>query len=382
MTTIALKKPTAAGRVILGILILLAVLGLATGIYRLAVGLGATTNLSDQYPWGLWLGFDFALIAFGGAAFTMAAVVHILNLRKYEPVLRLAVLTGFLSYVSVLIILVIDLARPDRFWGFLVFSNIHSPLYEVAWCIFLYTIVLALEFAPLLFERLNQPRIVRALHAAVIPVAIAGVTLSTLHQSTLGTLYLALPERVHPLWWSSLMPLLFFVSAIGLGLSATILVTLIVRKVVGREPEVGVLAGLAKASVWVWVVYLVLRIGDLLLTGKAGYMFAFDTRSALFWIEMLLMAIAPIILYSMPQVQQNKSGLFWTSLVVTGGLFLNRFNTLFSGEPVLVRTGEVEISYFPSWIEFAVQIGVLAAAALALYLAVRFLPVFPEAKEV
>jgi len=372
--TIEFKKLSTTGKIVLGILAILTTLGLVTGIYRLLTGLGTTTALSDSYPWGLWLGFDFTLIAFGGAAFTMAMVVHLFNLEKYESVLRPAILTGFLGYVSVLVILLIDLGRPDRFWGFIPYANLHSPLFEICWCILLYTIVLTLEIAPLIFERLKQPKIMRVLHAAIIPVTVVGVVLSTCHQSTLGTMFLALPERTHPLWWSWLLPLLYYFSAIGLGLSATILVVLIGSKAIGREPEVDVLAGLGKISVWVWVIYLVFRIGDLVFTGDLGYVFALDSKSTLFWIEILLMAIAPIVLYSMRDVRQSKSGLFWTSLFVFLGVGFNRFDAMFSGMPPT----NMEATYFPSFIEFAVQFGVLAAAALAWYLAARLLPIFEE----
>jgi len=375
--TIEFKKISTRGKIVLGILTVLAALGLITGVYRLFAGLGATTNLSDSYPWGLWLGFDFTLIAFGGAAFTMAMVVHVFNLEKYESVLRPAILTGFISYVSVLVILLIDLGRPDRFWGFIPWANIHSPLFEICWCILLYTTVLTLEIAPLVLGRLNQPKIVRVLHAAVIPVTIAGVVLSTLHQSTLGTMYLALPERTHLLWWTWLLPILYYLSAIGMGLSATILVVLIGSKAVGHKPKVDVLAGLGKISVWVWVLYLVLRIGDLLFTGDLGAMFTFDSKSTLFWIEILLMAVAPIVLYSTSQVQKSKSGLFWTSLFVMLGLGFNRFNAMFSGMPPT----NVDATYFPTFVEFAVQLGVLAAAALVWYLAARLLPIFETEAE-
>ncbi len=376
--TTTFKKPSATGTVVLGILAVLTVLGLVTGIYRLIAGLGATTNLSDQYAWGLWLGFDFGLIAFGGAAFTMALVVYVLNLKKYQPALRAAILTGFLGYISVLVILLLDLGRPDRFYGFIINFNVHSPLFEISWCILLYTIVLTLEFAQPVLERLDRPKLAHTLHRFVVPVSIAGIVLSTLHQSTLGVMFLALPERTHALWWSWMLPLLYYLSAIGMGLSATILVMLIGSKAVGREPEVDVLAGLGKGSVWIWIVYLILRLGDLFFTGKGFSVFAFDSQSILFWIEILLMAVAPIILYSMKGVRQSKSGLLVTALLVTVGLFLNRFNAMFSGSSVPIGASHAEFSYFPTLIEFAVQFGVLAAAALAWYFAARFLPVFEE----
>jgi Ni/Fe-hydrogenase subunit HybB-like protein len=368
------KNLSTTGKIVLGILVALTALGLATGAYRLLAGLGATTNLSDPYPWGLWLGFDFTLIAFGAAAFTMAMVVHLLHLEQYEPVLKPAILTGFLGYISVLVILLIDLGRPDRFWGFIPYANVHSPLFEICWCILIYTIVLTLEISPLIFKRLNRPQIVRVIHAAVIPITLAGVVLSTSHQSTLGTMFLALPERTHTLWWTWLLPILYYLSAIGLGLSSTILVMIVGGKALGHEPELDMLAGLGRISVWVWVVYLVFRMGDLVFTGELGRAFAFDSWSTLFWIETLLMAVAPIVLYSTRAVQQSKMGLFWTALIVTLGLGFNRFNAMLSGRPV-VNAG---VGYFPSFVEFAVQIGVLAAAALVWYLLALVLPVFEE----
>lgn len=335
-------------------------------------GLGATTNLSDAYPWGLWLGFDFTLIAFGGAAFTMAMIVHVFNREEYASVLRPAILTGFLGYVSVLVILLIDLGRPDRFWGFIPYANVHSPLYEICWCILTYTIILTLEVAPLVFERLNQPKIVRVLHAAVIPVTIAGVALSTCHQSTLGTIYLALPARTYELWWTWALPILYYLSAVGMGIASTILVVLIGSKAVGKKPDTDALAGLAKLSVWIWVAYLVVRIADLLITGNIEAALTLDAKSTRFWIEMLLMVVSPIVLYSIRFVRQSKTGLLWTALSVTLGLGLNRFNPMFSELPPT----NINLTYSPSLTEILVQIGVIAAAALAWYVAARLLPIF------
>jgi Ni/Fe-hydrogenase subunit HybB-like protein len=371
------KKLSTTGKVVLAILAALALLGVVTGVYRLLAGLGATTNLTDAYPWGLWLGFDFTLIAFGGAAFTMAMVVHLFNLEKYHSVLRPAILTGFLGYVSVLVILLIDLGRPDRFWGFIPYYNLHSPLYEICWCILIYTIILTIEVAPLVFERLNQPKIVRLLHAAVIPVTVFGVALSTCHQSTLGTIYLALPARTHTLWWTWMLPVLYFISAVGMGLSATIVVVMLGSKAVGRDPDMDALAGLGKISVWLWAVYLVLRIGDLIVTDELNLLFTFDQISTLFWLEILLMVVSPIVLYSIRAVRESRVGLLWTALTVVLGLGLNRFNPMFSQRP-LTAAGT---TYFPSFIEIAVQVGVLAAAALAWYLAARLLPIFDPEKQ-
>jgi Ni/Fe-hydrogenase subunit HybB-like protein len=372
------------GKIVLAILALVALLGVGTGIYRLAVGLGASTNLSDAFPWGLWIGFDFSLIAFAGAGFTLAAVVYILNLEQYRPLARASVLTGFLGYVAVLIILLIDLGRPDRFWGFVVFWNYHSPLFEISWCVLLYTTVLTLEFAPMLFERFNKPNIVKAIHSITIPLVIAGVTLSTLHQSTLGTLYLALPNKTDQLWWTWVLPLLFYVSSIGMGLAVTIFVWILGSKAFGRDVEVDLLGGLAKGSIWIWVFYLVVRGGDLLFTGDLAAVFAFDSQSIWFWIEMIIGVILPIILFAQESIRKSQSGLLITSLLAIVGVFMNRFNATLTAQAVnrfTVQAVTESASYTPSFVEYAVQIGVLAACVLAWYFAARFLPIFPETVE-
>ncbi len=384
MTTLAMRKPSMTGKIVLAILALVALLGVGTGIYRLAVGLGASTNLSDAFPWGLWIGFDFSLIAFAGAGFTLAAVVYILNLEQYRPLARASVLTGFLGYVAVLIILLIDLGRPDRFWGFVVFWNYHSPLFEISWCVLLYTTVLTLEFAPMLFERFNKPNIVKAIHSITIPLVIAGVTLSTLHQSTLGTLYLALPNKTDQLWWTWVLPLLFYVSSIGMGLAVTIFVWILGSKAFGRDVEVDLLGGLAKGSIWIWVFYLVVRGGDLLFTGDLAAVFAFDSQSIWFWIEMTIGVILPIILFAQESIRKSQSGLLITSLLAIVGVFMNRFNATLTAQAVnrfTVQAVTESASYTPSFVEYAVQIGVLAACVLAWYLAARFLPIFPETVE-
>lgn len=388
MTTATMTKGrSTTGMIVLGVLILLAVLGLATGIYRLANGLGETTNLSDDYPWGLWIVFDFTLIAFSGGAFTLAAIVYIFNLERFRPVMRMAMLTGWLGYVSVLIILLIDLGRWDRFWAFIVYPNIHSPLFEISWCILLYTGVLTLEMAPVLFERLQRYNLVRIIHRFTIPIVIAGITLSTLHQSTLGTLYAALPAKIDPLWYTPLLPLLFLISSVGLGLSTVIIVALIAARAFDRVVEMDALEGLAQGSVWVWLVYLLFKLEHLLFARQLSNAFAFDKESVWFLIETGVGVVLPIILFSMASVRKSKSGLFGTSLLVLVGVFLNRLNVTIIGQSLTTSNWQLQsetvqpMTYTPYWIEYAVQIGVLAAAAIAWYLAARFLPIFAEDAE-
>jgi Ni/Fe-hydrogenase subunit HybB-like protein len=374
MTPAILKGYSLTGKVVLAILVALTLLGLVTGVYRLFVGLGETTNLSDTYPWGLWIGFDFSLIAFSGGAFTLCGIVVILNQKRCRVIERLVILTGWLGYVSVLVILLVDLGRPDRFYNFIIYPNVHSPLFEICWCILLYTTVLTLEFAPALFEGLRRPHIAHRIHSFIVPIAILGVMLSTLHQSTLGTLYLAMPVKLHTLWHSGMLPVFFLISSIGMGLSTAILVTLIAYKAFGRtipQETVKVLGNLGRFSVWVWALYLLLKLGDLIVAGQVGDAFALDTQSAWFLLDLAVGAFAPLVLYALPRVRGNQSWLAIAALFAIVGTALNRFNATLTGQAVLEGA-----SYTPHWIELAVQVGVLAGVVLAWYLAARFLPIF------
>jgi Ni/Fe-hydrogenase subunit HybB-like protein len=378
MTTTAmrLKRPSLTGLITLVILAALALLGVGTGIYRLFVGLGATTDLSDAYPWGLWIGFDFALIAFSGGAFTLCGLIVVFNQVHCKAMERLVVLTGWLGYVSVLVILLVDLGRPDRFYNFLIYFNHHSPLFEVCWCILLYSLVLTLEFAPAVFEGLRRPKIAHAIHNFSVPIAIVGVTLSLMHQSTLGTLYLAMPHKLHTLWHSAMLPLFFLVSSIGMGMSTVILSGLVGHRAMGKtltEEAKGVLRSMAKASVFVWAVYLLLKVEDLAVAGQLGAVFSFDAQSVWFLAELLIGVVLPIVLFALPRVQKSERGLLGTALLVTMGTVLNRFNTVLVGQKVVEGA-----SYSPHWMEIAVQVGVLAAVILVWYLAASLLPIFED----
>jgi Ni/Fe-hydrogenase subunit HybB-like protein len=357
--------------VVLGILGLLTVIGGIAGIYRLFTGLGASTSLTDGYPWGIWIGFDFALIAFSGAAFTMAATVYILRREKYRPAMRPAILFGLLGYVAVLVLLILDLGRWDRFWSFFVNWNVHSPLFEISWCIVLYSMVLVIEASPQLFERLGKERPVRWVYTIVIPLVIAAVTLSSLHQSTLGTLYLNMPYRLHPLWYSPILSLLFFISSIMAGLSVTLLVYPIAARIVGKEVDNTINSGLARAIAWVAALYTLLKLGDIVLAGELPLLFAFDRYSLLMWLELGVGAILPMILFFTPTLRAQRRWQVIGALLILFGVLMNRFNaTLFAQ---LAREGA---SYTPNLVEWLSTIGVLSAAALAWYFGIRFLNVF------
>jgi Ni/Fe-hydrogenase subunit HybB-like protein len=357
--------------VILGILGLLTVIGGAAAIYRLFTGLGASTSLTDGYPWGIWIGFDFALIAFSGAAFTMAGTVYILQREKYRPAMRPAILFGLLGYVAVLVLLVLDLGRWDRFWSFFINWNVHSPLFEISWCIVLYSTVLVVEASPQLFERLGKERPVRWVYRIVIGLVIAAVTLSSLHQSTLGTLYLNMPYRLHPLWYSPILSLLFFISSIMAGLAVTLLIYPIAARIADKGVENRITTGLARAIAWVAAVYTLLKLGDIALAGELPLLFAFDRYSLLMWLELGVGCILPMIIFFVPKLRTQRGWQVTGALLILFGVLMNRFNaTLFAQ---LAREGA---SYTPNWIEWLSTIGVLSAAALAWYFGIRTLSIF------
>jgi Ni/Fe-hydrogenase subunit HybB-like protein len=353
-----------------GLLALLVLLGGVAGLWRMVMGLGATTALTDDIPWGIWIGFDFSLIAFSGAAFTMAGVVYILRRHTYQPALRPAVLTGLLGYTAVLVLLVLDLGRPDRFYHFILFWNAHSPLFEICWCILLYTVVLTVEVSPQVLEKLGQHKWAHRIHLAIVPVAIIAVTLSSLHQSTLGTLYLNMPHRLNVLWFTPILPVLFFSSAVMTGLTMGAVGYRAACGVTGQRMERRVFDRLAHAAGWVAVLYLAIKVGDWVARGRIGALLSLDYYSKLMWGEIALLVV-PAALLLLPRVRNSLRSLTAGLLLLAGGVLLNRFNaTLFAQ---VQPNGAV---YNPAVVEWLSTFGVIAAAALAWLLAVRFLTVF------
>ncbi len=221
---------------------------MAAGLYatfvRFTQGLGASTHLSDQFPWGIWISFDVlcgVMLAAGG--FTLTAAVHILNIKRLHSIIRPTILTAFLGYILVSAALMFDLGKPYKIWHPLIMRNPHSVMFEVAYCVMLYTTVLALEFSPIVLEHFHLEKPLKVVRAILIPLVITGVILSTLHQSSLGTLYLIVPEKLYPLWYSPLLPVFFFLSAIAVGLAMTIFESSLSSKHFGLQLELPVLQG-------------------------------------------------------------------------------------------------------------------------------------------
>jgi len=354
--------------IILGVLI---VIGLAVALNRYLNGLGAISNLSDAYPWGLWISFDILCgVALAAGAFTTAGAVYLLGAERLRPILRPAILTGLVGYLLVIVALLVDLGRPERIWHLLIYWNPHSVMFEVGWCVMLYTTVLALEFSPLVFERLGWRTPLRLIHVITIPLVIAGVVLSTLHQSSLGSLFLIVPGRLDPLWYSALLPVLFFASAAAAGPAMVIVESIVSSRAFNRELELDILGSLSKAIPYILGLYLILKIGDLIVAGEWGLLFAGRIETLLFWAE-ILSVVAPLILFSLASTRQSVARLFWSAVLVVASVVLNRFNvSLFW----LARPAEAW--YFPHWMEFAITLAILSGGVVAYGLVARVLPLF------
>lgn len=345
-------------------------------VARFTHGLGAVTALSDTTPWGLWIGFDvLSGVALAAGGFVVAATVYIFHLDRYHALVRPAVLTAFLGYAAVVLGLLFDLGLAWNIWRPVFNWQYHSALFEVAWCVMLYLTVLALEFAPVVFEKMPFPRVYRFLKKVTLPLVILGIMLSTLHQSSLGSLFLIMPFRLNPLWYSPVLPQLFFISAIALGLAMVGVESRITAWLYGRKPEEELLQGLARAASFVLAGYLALRLGDLAIRGILVQAFQRSWESALFIFEILLSAVVPSILFAVPRFRKKPGLLTAASSMVVVGFVLNRIDV--SGIATITVTGS---RYIPAWTEVAISLGIVCFMALIFLFLVERFDVYPEAE--
>jgi Ni/Fe-hydrogenase subunit HybB-like protein len=354
------------------VLILLLVAGAYATLLRFIRGLGASTNLSDAFPWGIWIGFDVmcgVMLAAGG--FTLTASVYLFNLKKFKPIVRPTVLTAFLGYQLVVVALLFDLGRSYRIWHPLVMWNPRSVMFEVAWCVTLYSIVLSLEFGGVIFERFQLSKLLRIQKMLLIPLVIAGVLLSTLHQSSLGSLYLIVPNKLHPFWYTPLLPVLFFISAICVGLAMTIFESSLSAKHFGKQLELPLIQSLGRTLLVMLSIYTVIRFEDLLHRGALALLGQPGTERDLFSLEILLVSVAPIALLLIPKVRESANGLYVSAVLCLLGFVANRMNVAITG--MERATG---VHYFPKWTEIAVTLAIIAFGFWVFALAVKYLPIF------
>jgi Ni/Fe-hydrogenase subunit HybB-like protein len=348
---------------------------LMSGLYatylRVFYGLGGSTNLSDKFPWGLWIAFDVMCgVGLAAGGFTLVAMVHIFNIEKYKPILRPAILTAFLGYSLVVVGLLYDLGRPDRLWHPLVMWNPHSVMFEVAWCVTLYSTVLFLEFLPVVLEKFGLHKPLEWIHKISVPLMILGVLLSTLHQSSLGTLFLIVPEKLYPLWYTPILPLLFYVSAIAVGLAMTIFESWHSSRAFGRALELPLLMSMARVLAVVLSVYLWIRFLDLSHRHVFGILAQNRIETWLFALEILLMVVPMVLLYQQ-RIRSSPGKLYACAVMVVFGFIANRLNVGTTGLEAGSGT-----HYIPRWSEVAITLSIVAAGFATFRLIAEYFPVF------
>lgn len=361
--------------------IILGVAG-AVGVTRFIFGLGVTTNLTDNTPWGFWIGFDvMGGVALAAGGFVIAAINYIFDIKAFKPVARAAILTAFIGYIAVAVGLLFDLGLPWNIWHMIIFWNPHSPLFEVGWCVMLYLTVLTLEFAPVVLEKYPNISLLGPiyifLHKIRIPLVISGIMLSTLHQSSLGSLFLAMPYRLHPLWYSPVIPIIFFVSAICLGLMMVMVESMSSSYLYKKEQEKHILKKLGNIAVYMLLIYAAFRFVDIIVRGAGEFLFLAEWGTYLFWIEILLTIIIPIAVFTL--AKNNINWLYLGALTGVIGVVFNRLNV--GGLTHLNNLTETGTFYFPAWQELFISAGVVSAAMLVFFFFVENFKVWEEQPE-
>jgi Ni/Fe-hydrogenase subunit HybB-like protein len=374
-------------RKIKDVLWIFALAGAVAIAFRLWYGLGATTNLSDQVPWGLWKILNMvAGVALSTGGFMVGFLVYVLKIERLRPLVKPAILIAFLGYGSSGFALLMDIGLPHRFWHPIVMWNEQSFLFEVTWCVMLYFTVTIIELSPTVLERLHISGLARFLHRIAPGVVIVGISLSCLHHSSLGSLFLVTPLRLHALWYTRLLPLHFIVSAMGAGLMVVVLVKLVyarlydpdsifgpeaaVRRIPPRTPpgknetpyegrDMPMLRQIAMIACGILSAGFILRVADLLLTGAYESLFHPTWESGLYAGEILSLYVIPIILMTIPATRNSPSGLGAAAFFPALGLVANRLDVGIFG--YFRSAGK---TYAPSAGEWALSLGVVAAAGL------------------
>ena len=355
-------------------LLLLTLIGVGLSIYRLVVGLGVTTNMNDAYPWGIWISVDLFLIPVAGAAFTMSLIAYFFGRKRYEAIIRPAVVAGFLGYSVVGILLFLDIGRWPQFYNIFnpQFINVHSFLEEVSLCITLYTLILMLEIAPIFLEKFNLKVPVRFIENSIFLIAGAGVVLSLLHQSSLGSMFLLMRYKLNPLWWSPALPLMFLLQSIVTGLATTAVAITSIWRMRGLPVDPDLFRRIGQAMSLVLALYAALKLGDTMGSGDMALLLRFDSFSMIAWMEIIIGTLIPmVILFS--RLVGHSMGPFWAGIFVLIGTLINRLVISWIG-----LTEPSPTPYFPSWIEIMITVGLVAGAFLIYGVIVYYFNPLPE----
>ena len=358
------------------VLFLIAVAFLAV---RFLFGLGAVTNLSDGYPWGIWIVIDVMVgTAFGCAGYAIAILVYVLNKGQYHPLIRTAVLAGLFGYMLGGMAVMIDLGRYWQFYTLMWPGYVHlnSVMLEVAWCVMAYIVVLMVEFSPTVLERFGLKNAQQKLSKVMFLVIAVGILLPTMHQSSLGTMAVVAGNQISPLWQTQLLPPLFLISALLMGYAIVPFESFLASLGLSRPLETDLLGKLTKVMLVVTGFYLLLRFGDLLWRGALGLAFVGDLDSIMFWIENALFVI-PILLLANPANRNSPRLIFLSavSLLLAGSIY--RINTYIVGyHPFAGGTWH----YFPSVGEIMVTVGIFSLEVMLYMIVVKTLPVLHRAE--
>jgi Ni/Fe-hydrogenase subunit HybB-like protein len=370
--------------------------GFMIAAFRFVFGIGAVTNLDNQWPWGIWIAIDVACgVALAAGGFTASALAHIFHRKHYKLIVRPAILTAMLGYTFVALGLLVDLGRYYNIWHPILpmMWQGNSVLFEVGMCVLIYLIVLYIEFLPIVVERFkgkinfkgsrsrwNQPLenllsfLDRILGRVMVFFIIMGVLLSCLHQSSLGTLMLITGYKFHPLWNTPISPFLFLCSAIMIGFPMVIFESLIASKSFNQKPEMHVLTPLAKIVPLIGLLYLFSKIVDIFVRNAYVYLFNGSVESTMWLIEVLLGVAVPVFMLLSESVRKNPRLLFTASTMLILGVVINRINVFLVAynPPYTVKT------YFPSLGEIAVTVGLVSGLIFIYRLAVNYLPIISQ----
>jgi Ni/Fe-hydrogenase subunit HybB-like protein len=359
-----------------------AVIIIVAGIYstfiRFTQGLGASTNLSDAFPWGLWIGFDMLCgVGLAAGGFAICAVTHIFNIEKFRPLARPAILTAFLGYILAVCGLMFDLGRPWAIWHAIIMWNTHSVMFEVAWCVMLYSTVLFLEFFPVVLERFHFPKILKIMKRVAIPIMMLGILLSTLHQSSLGSLYLIMPEKMHPLWYSPLLPVFFYLSAISTGFAMVIFEAFLSARAFNHGLKINLLSTCSFISFIFIIINFVLKMVYLSTSDKLQYLLVLSPVTYLFYLELLIGTVVPVFFLSSRKFREDKKYLYFSSVFIISGFLLNRLNVSITSLAAMSKA-----SYFPSINEISVTLMLCVIGMWAFKIIIENLPVFSDELEI
>jgi len=356
-------------------------LGTVLIVIRFWKGIGAITNLSQEIPWGLWIGFDVVTgVAFAGGAYVITFMVYILNMKKYHSIVRVTVLNGFLAYLFYAGALLLDLGRPWNVINPIIGNNfgVSSVLFLVAWHFLLYMIAQLIEFSPAIAEWLGARRARKILSGMTLAAVIFGITLSMLHQSGLGALYLMAKEKIHPLWYSEFIPIMFFVSSIFAGLSMVIFEGSISKKVFAtqiseknKQAEHGIIHGLAKICTGTLFAYFFLQ----LLVFLHGKHWDLINTPMGYWylLEMIGFVLVPMLLYFYSYRKNNVFLIRLAAILTMLGVVLNRLNVTIIG-----FRWDMAVRYVPSWMELVVTLTVLFTEIWIFRWVINRMPVLRE----